>query len=205
MNTTIFNMKYIALFLLAVIALQIPFAMIFGTNANFTLFDFIAPTFGAVAGLSMGIFTVILAQIVNILMHHSIQTVDFLRMVPIIFGVWAFKTNSKFTLVIPLLAIIGFNLHPIGRSAWEYSLLWIIPIVFSFFERNTFARAVISTFTMHAVGGVLWVWFFGLSKQVWLALIPVVITERTEIIMGMTLFYYLWNYLMSYRRQPAFV
>jgi hypothetical protein len=196
-------MKYIALFLLAIIALQIPFAMIFGTNTNFTLFDFIAPTFGMIAGLSMGILTVILAQITNILMHHSIQTVDFLRMIPIIFGTWAFKTNSKFTWVIPVLAIIGFNLNPIGRSAWQYSLLWIIPIVFSFFERNTFVRATISTFTMHAIGGVLWVWFFGLSKQIWLALIPVVITERTEIIIGMSLSYYLFRYIKTYRSSPA--
>ena len=84
---------------------------------------------------------------------------------------------------------MAFNLHPIGRSAWQYSLFWLIPVAAHFFRKNLFIRSLGATFTAHAVGGALWVWAFGLSKAIWLALIPQTAMERTLMAAGMSISY----------------
>lgn len=194
-------------------ALQIPFTRLLGANVRFTLFDFVAPTVGAFIGTTIGILTVLFIQLINILLHGGyIPDIGaILRLFPTLFAVAYFaynsaksKTNSSslgkevLSFVIPLLAIIAFNLHPIGRSAWQYSLLWLIPIGASFFRKNLFARSLGATFTAHAVGGALWVWAFGLTKQIWLALIPQVIMERLVMAAGISAFYLAFTYILDF-------
>lgn len=93
--------------------------------------------------------------------------------------------------------MIAFNLNPIGRSAWQYSLFWLIPIGTHFFHKNLFVRSLGATFTAHAVGGALWVWAFGLTREMWLALIPQVMIERTLMTIGISLSFVLGTQILK--------
>lgn len=183
---------FISLFtILGIITLQIPFTRLLGSNVKFTLFDFIAPTAGAFLTTVPGIISVFLMQIINILIHGAkVPDVGgIIRLFPTLFAVAYFAKKRTFNIIVPILAIIAFNLNPIGRSAWQYSMFWLIPIAAHFFRKNLFARSLGATFTAHAVGGALWVWTFGLTKQIWLALIPQVIMERILFAAGISIFY----------------
>jgi len=187
-------------FLIGLIALQIPFTRLLGGNVKFTLYDFLAPTAGAFLATLPGIMTVLLIQLVNFLIHPDSFTgfASLIRIFPVLFAVFYFAKNRKYNLLIPVLSILIFNLHPIGRSAWQYSLLWLIPIAAHFYRKNLFLRSLGATFSAHAVGGALWVWAFGLSKELWLALIPQTLMERTLMAGGISLSYFALKRLIRF-------
>lgn len=176
---------------LGLIALQIPFTRLLGSNVKFTLFDFFAPTAGAFLTTVPGIISVFLMQGINYLIHGSKFDIGgIIRLFPTLFAVLYFAKKRTSNIFIPILAIIIFNIHPIGRSAWQYSMFWLIPIAAHFFRKNLFIRSLGATFTAHAVGGALWIWTFGLTREMWLALIPQTAMERTLMAAGITLFYF---------------
>lgn len=201
------NLIFIAVFIfLGLIALQIPFTNLLGANVKFTLYDFIAPSAGAFIGTVPGIIAVLITQIFNLLIHGTtaINQGSILRLFPVLFAVFYFSKKRSVNVLIPLIAIIGFNLHPIGRSAWQYSLFWLIPIAAHFYRKNLpdgrldlFVRSLGATFTAHAVGGLLWVWTFGLTKTLWLSLIPQVIMERTLFAAGIAISYLVISNLLN--------
>lgn len=177
-------------FVTGLIALQVPFSRLLGANVRFTLFDFFAPTAGVFLGTAAGILVVLLAQLVNLLLHGGVSDIGaFVRLIPTLFAVWYFAKKRRSNLFIAAAAIVAFNLHPIGRSAWQYSLFWLIPIAAHVYRDNLFIRSLGATFTAHAVGGALWVWMFGLSKEMWLTLIPQVALERSAMAGGIALSY----------------
>ncbi|MBI4067267.1 hypothetical protein HY407_02695 [Candidatus Gottesmanbacteria bacterium] len=194
--------KIISLFLftiLGLIALQVPFTRLLGSNVKFTLFDFIAPTAGAFIGSLPGVISVLIMQITNLVLHGTNADLGgIIRLFPTLFAVVYFSKKRTINWIIPLLAIVAFNLNPIGRSAWQYSLFWIIPLVANLFHKNLFARSLGATFTAHAVGGAIWVWTFGLTKEIWLGLIPVVAVERLAMASGITLFYFVFSKVLNY-------
>ena len=186
------KLSFICLFfLIGLIALQIPFTRLLGGNVKFTLYDFLAPTAGAFLATIPGILTVLLIQLVNFLIHPDSFTglSSLIRIFPVLFAVFYFAKKRTANILIPLMAMVIFNLHPIGRSAWQYSLLWLVPLFAHFYRKNLFLRSLGATFTAHAVGGALWVWAFGLSREMWLALIPQTLMERTLMAGGISLFY----------------
>lgn len=202
----------ILFFLIGLIALQIPFTRLLGGNVQFTLYDFLAPTAGVFLTTLPGIFTVLLIQLVNFFIHPDSLTglSSVIRLFPVLFAVYYFSQKRSVNLLIPLLSMLIFNLHPIGRSAWQYSLLWLIPVMAHYFRKNLFIRSLGATFSAHAVGGALWVWAFGLSKEMWLALIPQTLIERTLMAGGITLSYFalvkVFNFLKAKKAValPAF-
>ncbi|MBM3283411.1 hypothetical protein FJY90_04110 [Candidatus Gottesmanbacteria bacterium] len=177
--------------IIGLIALQIPFSRILGSGVKFTLFDFFAPSVGAFLGTIPGVISVLLMQVGNIILHGGkIQDISVLiRLLPTLFAVVYFAKKRAFNVMVPLIAIVAFNLHPIGRSAWQYSLFWLIPIAAHFFRRNLFARSLGATFAAHCVGSTLWVWAFGLSREMWLALIPQTAMERVLMATGISISY----------------
>ncbi len=197
------------------IALQIPVNELAGSKVKFTLFDLFAPISGAFLGLGIGVVGVVLMQIVNLVLHgfSGVQTDSFLklvatvRFVPMIFGVWYFvlrrsqgKTlrQTRLILLVPALSIVAFNLHPIGRQVWFYSLFWLIPLlVWPFRERFLILRSLGATFTAHAIGGAIWIWAFNLPATVWISLIPVVIMERAIFALGISASYILMNNILA--------
>lgn len=198
---------FIAIFtILGLIALQIPFTNLLGSNVKFTLFDFFAPTAGAFLGTIPGVISVFLMQGINYMVHGSKFDIGgIIRLFPTLFAVAYFAKKRTFNVIIPVFCIIAFNLNPIGRSAWQYSMFWLIPITAHFFHKNLLARSLGATFTAHAVGGALWVWVFGLSKTIWLALIPQVILERSLMTAGIAISYVvLTNVLKAAAKKKIF-
>lgn len=210
------NKKIIALIIFAVlglILLQIPVNVLAGSKVKFTLFDLFAPVSGAFLGSGIGIIAVAIAQTIN-LIFHNFQGVDnssilkfiaTLRILPMIFAVWYFSKKDQKQLVVPLLSILIFNLHPIGRTVWFYSLFWLIPvIVWPFRERFLLLKALGSTFSAHAVGGAIWIWAFNLPAAVWVSLIPVVILERAVFALGISASFLLMNNLLAILAKKRF-
>lgn len=177
---------------LGLIALNIPFTNIAGSKVKFTLFDFIGPVATAFIGTVPGIIAVFLMQFSNFVIHGA-EVVDagtIIRFFPMLFGALYFAKKRRATLLVPLAAIIAFNVDPVGRSVWYYSLYWLIPVACYFlYDRFLLARSLGATFTAHAVGGALWVHFFNLPAAVWIGLIPVVAMERFLFAVGITVAY----------------
>ncbi len=206
-NKLIFTSIFI---ILGLIALQIPVNALSGAKVKFTLFDLFAPVSGAFLGSGLGALAAVLMQTISLAVHgfSGVQTdsvlklLATLRFLPLIFGViyFSFLKNKKSRLIlfVPIVSIIAFNLHPIGRTVWFYSLYWLIPLaVWPFRERFLLARSLGSTFTAHAAGGAVWIWAFNLPAGVWISLIPTVALERSIFALGISASYILLNNLIS--------
>lgn len=167
-------------------SLQVPFNNIAGSNVSFTLFDFFAPIAGGFLGPVFGVLSVFGVEVINMLIKGTPWTTgSIIRLFPTLFAVLYFalaskkKFSGKWILAIPVLCIIAFIAHPIGRQVPYYALMfWLIPVMSNFKKDNLFIKSLGATFTAHAVGGAAWIWAFNLPVQVWNNLIPVVIAER---------------------------
>jgi len=196
------NVFFIVIFaLLGLAALQAPFTQIVGSKVKFTLFDFFGPLASGFIGLWPGVFAVFLMQLANFFLHGA-KVVDagaIIRFFPTLFAVWYFHKKSRVSLLPAVLAIIAFNLHPVGRSVWYFSLYWLIPL-FCYFVRERFllARALGTTFTAHAIGSTLWLYAFGLPAKVWISLIPVVAAERLIFAVGIAATFVVFNNLLNW-------
>lgn len=186
--------------ILGLIALQIPVNFLAGSKVKFTLFDLFAPASGAFIGTTFGIFSVLTAQIINIALHGFVLDRGvIIRLFPTLFAIWFFSKKDSRQLLIPLIAIISFNLNPVGRSVWFYSLFWLVPyIVWPLRERFLIARSLGATMTAHAVGGAIWIWAFSLPSAVWISLIPIVIVERMIFALGISANYILFNNVLKF-------
>jgi hypothetical protein len=197
---------------LGFVALQIPVNTLAGSRVKFTLFDLFAPISGAFLGTGLGVISVLAMQLSNLAFHgfgvvdnsSILKLVATLRIVPMMFGVWFFAhaasaRASQKMLIVPLLSIIIFNLHPIGRTAWVYSMFWLIPfLVWPFCKKSLVARSLGSTFTAHSVGGAIWIWAFNLPQAAWISLIPVTAMERSIFALGISASYILMNNILAY-------
>ncbi|KKR62585.1 hypothetical protein A2643_03025 [Candidatus Nomurabacteria bacterium RIFCSPHIGHO2_01_FULL_39_220] len=196
------NVLFVIVFaIVGFIALQIPIAQVEGSKAKFMLYDAFAPVAGAFIGSLPGVMAVFLMQFVNFLAHGAIveDVGTIIRFLPMLFAVLYFARKGKLNLVIPIIAIIAFIAHPIGREVWYFSLFWIIPIVAHFLrDKFLLARALGATFTAHAVGGALWIWVFALPAPVWISLIPIVALERSLFALGICVSFVLVNNLLAF-------
>lgn len=214
------QMKKSALFTLlfaviGFIALQIPFTKLMGSNVSFTLFDFFGPIAGAFLGPVLGVISVLTVQLVNFALKGvPLEAGPIIRIFPMLFAVVYFGLlaskkyeKSRWILLVPLLAIAAFVIHPIGRTVWYYSLFWTIPLLAYFKRDMLLARALGATFTAHAVGGAAWIWAFNLPATVWQNLIPIVIQERLLFALGIAASYLVMRkvlaFLMAKKILPA--
>lgn len=194
------QITFLAVFILLGFALmQIPFTQIIGSSLKFSLFDFYGPIAAAFVGSTWGLIVVGAMQIANWGWHgFSLDISVIIRLFPVLFSVLYFARKSKYALLIPAVCMIAFWANPEGRAAWPYALYWLIPIVAYFWhEKSILLRALGTTFTAHAVGGALWVWFIGMKAEIWMGLIPIVWKERGLMAIGITLTYIAFNYLFS--------
>ncbi len=98
--------------------------------------------------------------------------------------------------IVPLACMALFIAHPTGGQAWQYTLLWLVPVIVSLSRTKFFfAHAFASTCVAHALGSTLWIYHTPMTAAAWLALIPVVLVERTLFASGMTLVYALVGYV----------
>jgi len=204
MKSTTTSKKIIFIIAFAVfgfIALQIPFNNIIGSKVSFTLFDFFGPIAGGFIGAIPGIISVLIMQAINFFAHGA-EVVDagtIIRFFPMLFAVLYFSRKSKLNLILPIVAIVAFVIHPIGRQVWLYPMFWIIPIACYFLrEKSLVAKSLGTTFTAHAVGSTLWLYVFNLPVEVWISLIPIVIMERAMFTFGIAGTYVVTNNVLKF-------
>jgi len=196
------NILFIAVFVVVGFAvLQIPVAQLAGSGAKFTVYDAFAPITGAFIGTLPGVIAVFLVNFLNFLVQGAVvQDIGtIIRFFPVLFAVLYFARRARLNLIVPVLAIVLFLAHPIGRQVWYFTLFWTIPILaYFFYDKFLFARALGATFSAHAVGGSLWIWAFALPASVWQALIPVVIGERLLFAAGIVVSFLAVNNLLGF-------
>ncbi len=192
-------------FVVGLVTLQIPFTKLVGSNVTFTLFDFFGPIAGGFLGPVYGVVSVLSVELVNVFIRHTpLSTGAVIRLFPMLFATIYFgflsgkQRNSKYILIVPMLAMLVFLLHPVGRTVWYFSMFWLIPVIAYFKRDNLLARSLGATFTAHAVGGAAWIWAFNLPANVWKGLIPVVIEERLLFTLGIAGSYLLMKHLLKY-------
>ncbi len=96
------------------------------------------------------------------------------------------------TLIAPLICMALFMSTSVGAAAWVYSLYWLIPAVLACLpQKNVFLSALASTFMVHAVGSVLFIYTTPMTPIFWMSILPVVLLERCSFALGITALYYL--------------
>jgi hypothetical protein len=101
-------------------------------------------------------------------------------------------------ILIPLLCMAFFQLHVIGGQAWWYSCYWLIPVFIQFIpQQSLFLKALGSTFTAHAVGSVLWLYWVPMTPAMFWGLMPIVMIERLLYACGLVLVYSLIDWLTA--------
>ncbi len=178
----IFSIIFTALGLLA---FQISVNKIVGSGQSFTLFEFLGPVGGMFLGPVLGGISAFAVRALNvILFHQKLDLLSLIRFLPAMLAAVYFGLKTKKTAIIFPICIALFLLNPIGRQAWAYSFIWLIPFVATFFKNKLILNSLGATFTAHAVGSVIFLYTFGLTPAIWMSLIPVVFIERGVFTLG---------------------
>lgn len=202
----IFSAKGLAFLLLfsvlVLIADQINFSQALGVeNKYFTFFQFIGPISAGFLGAGAGVLSVLLAEAVSfVLLGKTVDVINILRLAPMLFAAFYFAKYSKGKLaqaVVPIACMALFIINPTGAQSWQYSLFWLIPAIVLLLPENLFLRSLGSTFTAHAIGGIVWLYFVPTTPAFWLALIPIVIMERTLFALGISASYFALNTILD--------
>lgn len=155
-------------------------AMFSGTNI-------VTPLVGAFAGVggSLGVFGV--GYLLRLLLRGAFSFRILAFHLPGLCASLYWSTPNAFVrLVLPIICMVAFISHPVGGSAWLYSMYWLIPIALYFVQnKSMFQTALASTFVAHAVGSVIWLYTVPMTAVAWMALIPVVAVERLVFASGM--------------------
>jgi hypothetical protein len=184
--------------ILSLIAFQIPISKIIGSSQSFTLFELLAPIGGMFLGPLFGALSAFFVRFINIILFkQSLDLLTIIRFLPAVLAAAYFGLKTKKTSLIFPVCIILFLLNPIGRQAWLYSMIWLIPFVASFFKKRLILNSLGATFTSHAVGSTIFLYAFGLTPAVWLALIPVVFVERGIFTVGIWFSYLAMNTILD--------
>lgn len=184
--------------ILGLAAFQISISHIIGSSQNFTLFELLGPTGGMFLGPILGAVSAFFVRALNVIIFH--QSLDFLtiiRFLPTMLAAVYFGLKQKKTAIIFPICIVLFLLNPIGRQAWMYSLIWLIPFVASFGKKRLILNSLGSTFTAHAVGSVIFLYSFGLTPAIWISLIPVVFIERGFFTIGIWISCLIFNTILD--------
>ncbi len=178
-------------------------ALVGAQNQFFTLFQFFGPIAGSFLGPWIGSLTVFLSEVANNLVTGKEFTLlNILRLLPMVVAAIYFGMKKKpFGIIVPLLSIIAFIAHPIGRTVWFFTLYWTIPIIVKLlperYRNNILIKSLGTTFTAHAVGGAIWIYTVPMTAEQWIGLIPVVAYERLLFAVGIAGSYILVNTLLD--------
>ena len=129
------NKRIIFLLLFAVMVFignRINFSALMGAeNQFFTLFQFFGPIAGSFLGPVFGAVSVLGAELADfLLVGKSFSLINIVRLTPMLFAAYYFGAKKKgINIIVPLIAIAVFVLHPVGRQVWFFSLYWTIPII----------------------------------------------------------------------------
>lgn len=193
--------------LVAFIGYQINFSPILGMeNQSFTLFQFFGPIAGGFLGPIFGAIAVLITEAINfIAFGKTISFFGFARLFTIAFAAIYFGTHlkslkGKIAIIIPLVCILLFSLHPVGQQVWFFSLFWLIPLIgklYPFKLGKLVARGFGATFTAHAIGTTAFIYAFPTTAAFWVALIPIVLFERSMFAAGIAVSFVAFNTVLA--------
>src|SRR3989338_4002607 len=127
------RLVFIAIFtVLVFIGNNINFSALVGAdNQFFTLFQFFGPVAGAFLGPVFGAISVLFAELIDFfVVGKEASWLNLLRFTPMLFAAYYFGSKKKnLSVIVPLIAIAAFILHPVGRQVWFFTLFWTIPII----------------------------------------------------------------------------
>ena len=172
-------------------------------NQFFTLFQFFGPVAGAFLGPIVGVLSVLIAEVSSyLLLGKAFTLINVLRLLPMLFAAWYFGTKKdKLSFLVPIVAIVLFVAHPVGRQVWFFSLFWTIPIIIKLlpkkYSEQAFLKSLGATFTAHSVGGAMWNYIVPMTPTAWVALIPVVIYERLLFAGGIAISFIVLNTILD--------
>ena len=171
---------FVAIFVaLGLLALQVSIDRIVGSSQSFTLFELIGPVGGMFLVPLMGALAAFVVMALNmVIFHQSFNLMALAMLLPAMAAAAYFGLKQKWTAIVFLICIVLFVLNPIGRQAWTYSLIWLIPFFATFGKKRLILNRIGATFTAHAIGSVIFLYAFGLTPEIWMSLIPVVLVER---------------------------
>ncbi len=165
--------------ILGLLAFQVSVSQIIGSSQKFTLFELLGPTGGMFLGPILGSVATFFVRAINvIILHQPLDLLTVIRFLPAMLAAVYFGLKTKKTAIIFPICIALFILNPIGRQAWMYSLIWLIPFIATFFKKRLILNSLGATFTAHAIGSVIFLYTFSLTPAIWVSLIPIVFIER---------------------------
>ncbi len=150
---------------------RINFSKLVGSQSQFfTLFQFFGPVAGAFLGPVVGVLSVLIAEVASKISTHSVfDLVTILRLTPMLFAAWYFGTKKgKLSMIIPVIAIIAFVAHPVGRQVWYFSLFWIIPIILKYTNEKSSKYAVSG---IVSIMGIILFWLSPAFRTLWFGLV----------------------------------
>lgn len=191
------------LLIISLIAQSIPLGTLLSSSLKFTAFDILAPIMGQIIGI-MAIPIIVITQVYNLITHHefTFTAVHAARLLTPLIATLYFSRDYKGNILLPIICILLFSIHPIGKTVWYFSLFWTIPIIANQFRNNIIARSLGATFSAHAVGGVMWLYSLSLPTSFWQSLIPIVAVERMIMALGISVMYYATKKLVYSIKNP---
>jgi len=207
------------MFMMAVIVFsKIKLHPIFGTNTSFSLLAMFAPIIIYFTGPFLGALVIYGARIIQIIIGISKTGTYFsyILYTPLFLAGFYFSKmfkKTKYEVLIPILTIVLFLIHPIGRAVWYYSLFWVIPIIISLNKKRIikltrkkdiptiYLYSIASTFIDHAVGSIMYLYYLNIPASYWIMAIPFVPFERMIYALGIMLSYlFIRNAIRAFRR-----
>jgi|SRR5579862_297721 hypothetical protein len=165
----------------------------------FSASNSVLPLAGAFGGV-MGSGLVFLIRQLLHLMFFKTVSLSFLAFCIPGFCASLYWATQHYTirLLLPIICMGLFVIHPVGSQAFVYSLYWLIPVALFFVSRkNLFLQALGSTFIAHAVGSVIWLYTVPMTAAMWMGLMPIVLFERILFALGMVVAHRIFSFIFS--------
>ncbi|MCX6775320.1 MAG: hypothetical protein NT130_00505 [Candidatus Micrarchaeota archaeon] len=194
------KLAFLVLFtILSLAAYQLKFSTILGVpSQNFNFFQFIGPIGAGIFTPILGVVSVLFVEALNFFISgKALDPITLVRFTPMMFAAYYFGSKSRNRVIVPLVCMGLFMLHPIGRQAWYYALYWLIPVAAAVWKDKLFLRSLGATFTAHAIGSVAFLYAFGIPADVWATLVPITAYERLFFAVGISISYIAVNTILN--------
>ena len=159
----------------------------------------VLPLVGAFGGIAGCGIVFLIRQLIHLFFFKTISLSFLAFCIPGFCASLYWATHSYMVrLMLPVVCMMLFILHPIGGQVWVYSLYWLIPVLLYFIpHRPLFLQALGSTFIAHAVGSVIWLYTVPMTINQFILLMPLVFFERILFAMGMVIAYRIFSFIFS--------
>ena len=176
--------------------------MIGSYTAFFSLTNCIVPLSGAFAGMCGSSIAVSMSLLVRMVFYGGLLPISYLvHVLPGLFAsyYWASK-SAAIRVLVPILCMVLFIVHPVGQTAWMYAMYWLVPVIlYAIKTKHLFFEALGSTFIAHAVGSIIWLYTVPMPTSMWHVLIPIVLIERLLFASGMVVLHRLVSWIYAKR------